>query len=520
MKNAILFGTVLTGLVLSSGVQAQNAGTDFQVFSETPGVTEFSGQMIVRPMQLDALLAQGYSRSEAVAIREAAVAGLDGWVKNHAVENDEYIIFLPAGYDENTLSAVLMGTGNYQYAEPDWFCYPDNTPNDPNFGGQWWHQNINSEAGWDLYTGDTNYIAGVVDTGVDLDHPDLQANLLPGYNSVDRKTQANGGAVNDINGHGTLTMGCVGAIGNNNNQVVGVCWNAGLLPIRTSNSSGGGAWMSDLTHGATWAAQNGAGSVSVSYSGVESSSVNTTGNTLKNTYDSLLCWAAGNSNSNLTFDWLNVIICSATDSNDNKASFSSYGTAVDVAAPGVSVLTTANGGGIASVSGTSFSTPITNGVIALLRSSTPGLTAQEAEDFLFGACKNIGSSNTFGNGLVDVGQTMADGFGGGGTTYDLVLTMGGPLVAGTQATATVTGSVWLTDVHLYHGTGLGSTFIPGIGATLEIANAKRLMTDRANAAGQADFARNLPNSLAGRTVYIEAVDDLASISEVHTETIQ
>jgi hypothetical protein len=154
-----------------------------------------------------------------------------------------------------------------------------------------------------------------------------------------------------------MTMGCVGAIGNNNNQVAGTMWDASLLPIRCTNSSGGGAYLSDLTHGATWAAQNGAGSVSVSYSGVESSSVGTTGTTLKNSYDCLMVWAAGNSSYSLSSstDWSDVIIVSATDSGNNKASWSNYGKPIDVAAPGVSVLTTSNGGGTQSVSGTSFS---------------------------------------------------------------------------------------------------------------------------------------------------------------------
>lgn len=513
---------LVAGLALTASAFGQQGQGLLPNYQEIPGVQEFTGQLIVRPLQMEDLLARGYSESEARDMRQAAVEMLHGLVLENIAPNDEYVVSLPTGLDENTMSGQLMGSGLFQYAEPNWMLYPiDTTPNDPQFNNQWWHNNINSAAGWDYGTGSTNIIAAVCDTGVDSDHPDLEAHLIPGYNSVDNKTEAQGGSTEDINGHGTNCAGCVGAIGNNNRQVAGVNWDVSIMPVRVSNSSGGGAYLSDLTGGALWAGQNGAGSASVSYSGVESNSVGTTGTTLKNSYDCLMLWAAGNSNRALSgsYDHQNVIVVGATDQGDNRAYFSNYGSPIDVVAPGVSILTTSRGGGTSSPSGTSFSTPITNGLVALLRATNPSLTAQEIEDLVFDHAQDIGGAYTFGNGLIDVEASMMNA-GGGGSNYDLTFTLGGPLVAGTTATATISGSVWLTQCYIYNGSGPGTTTLPGFGVDLEIANGRSVASGRANSAGEANISKNLPNRLAGKTVYLQCVDELGNLSAVHTETIQ
>jgi len=513
------FAAASLALALISPAAAQSLQGSTPQFQEIAGIQELTGRMIVRPMQLQDLLAQGYSQDQAELMRLSAQERLHGLVREFVAPNDEFVINVPEGMSEELMAANLLATGEYQYAEPDWMLFPlQTTPNDPQFNSQWWHQNINSELGWDFYTGDTNYIAGVVDTGVDTNHPDLQANLLSGYNSADRQTQANGGRVEDINGHGTATMGCVGAIGNNNNQVAGTMWNCGLLPIRCTNSSNGGAYLSDLTDGALWAGQQGAGSVSVSYSGVESNSVGTTGTTLKNSYDCLMVWAAGNSGYSLSSsaDWANVIIVSATDSNNNITSWSNFGPPIDVGAPGSSVLTTANGGGTTSVSGTSFSCPITNGVVGLIRSFNPALSAQEAEDVLFGAAQDIGLAKHFGHGLVDSHQSLIDA---GGTTNELSLVMNSALIAGTTASATVSNSSQGDTMFLYNGNGLGSTTIPGIG-DLGINNANRVASKAVNTWGFATISKSLPNRLSGFNVWLQAIDSSARTSNIIIDTIQ
>lgn len=510
--------SLLAGLSLTALVQAQQPGSSLKQFEEVAGVLEFSGELMVRPMQVHDLMAQGYSQSQAELLRRAAGERLHGLVIELMDPIDVYVITLPSGVDENTMAADLMASGMYEYAHPNWLAYPvDTVPNDPQFNNQWWHNNIHSAAGWDYGTGSTNVIAAVCDTGVDSDHPDLAARLIPGYNSASRQTEAQGGSTEDINGHGTWCAGCVGAIGNNNNQVVGVCWDITILPVRVTNSSGGGAYMNDLIDGALWSAQNGASSSSVSYSGVESPTVGTAGTTMKNSYDCLLLWAAGNGNSQLdeNADWPDTIIVAATDSSNNRASFSNKGKPIDIAAPGVSILSTSMGGGTSSPSGTSFSTPITNGLCALVRSTHPGLSAQEIEDLLFDNAQDIGPPKWFGKGLVDVEATM---IAAGGGNYPLSLDLGGSLVAGTTVQASVSGSTPAILCFVYNGSGPGTTTIPGIGV-LEIANGRKVAQGTADAAGTAAINRNLPGFLSGRTVHLQAIDELGATSSVHVETI-
>ncbi len=415
------FVTLLLLLLLSLPAFAAADDGGSKVFKEIPGVKEFTGQMIVRPMQVDALAAQGLSIAQVAAKRSAAASRLDQIRIRYEQPTDEHIVILPDGFDENSFSQELMRTGDYQYVEPDWLCYPIVTPNDPNYGSQWHHPKIDSPEGWDLHTGTTNITAAWVDTGVDKTHTDL-GNFVSGYNSRDRIPESQGGNVSDVNGHGTNCAGCIGALGNNGVGIAGVCWNVGLMPIRCTNSSGGSAYMSDLTHGATWAAQNGAKTISVSYSGVESSSVQSCGATVRNN-GGILIWAAGNDNNNLSwFDHADVVIAGATDQGDNRASFSNYGLAIDVMAPGVSIYTTRRYGGYSSVSGTSFSAPLTNGLCALAWSYSPGSSADDIETYLFDGCDYIGSSSTYGHGRINVYESLLLA-GGGPPAPDLDVTI-------------------------------------------------------------------------------------------------
>jgi len=371
-------------------------------YQEKRGELEFSGRMIVRPIQAEFYQSQGLDREDINRRRNAAADRLVEWLIRYEPIVDEHIVDIPEGFDENSFAEMLMATGDYQYAEPDWICYPiDTIPNDPQYGSQWHHPKMQCPKAWDLFTGTSSHIAAFVDSGVDKDHPDLQAHLIPGYNAVDRKTELQGGKVDDINGHGTNVAGCIGAIGNNAIGVAGMNWTISLLPIRATNSSSGNASMSDLTHGALWAIQNGARTVSVSYTGVDSSSVGSTGTKIKN-IGGLLIWAAGNAGYQISgSDWQDVIVVGATNSSDQRTSFSNYGQIIDVMAPGSSVTTTKNGGGYSSVSGTSFSAPLTNGACALIWGYAPTITPAEVEQSLFDGCDSMGVPSENGHGRIN-----------------------------------------------------------------------------------------------------------------------
>jgi hypothetical protein len=386
-----------------------------EIFVDRPGFMELSGRMIVRPFPMEAWLAAGYNEAQAKAAIERARARLAGLVVGEVELNGELIIALPAGVNESQMAAFLLATRDYQYAEPDWTLFPQVIPNDPEFGQQYWHNNIGTPAAWDTTTGAASVIMSNVDTGVRLTHEDLAANLSSnGYNSASELTVAQGGDISPIHPHGTQTAGCIGAVGNNGRGVAGAMWNVTILHVRASNVTSGSASMSALTGGAIWAAQNGARGVSVSYSGVTSSSVGTTGTTLMNTLNSVLLWAAGNNNANLgsQYDWPDVVIVGATDQSDRKASFSAYGRAIDVVAPGVSTRTTTSSSDTAytSPSGTSFSTPIANGVLGLIYSANPDLSARRAMNILQDTARDIGEpgeDDIFGKGIVDASAAVA-----------------------------------------------------------------------------------------------------------------
>lgn len=390
-----LFGVL--ALAGFSFAQVQSVGHYF----ERPGVMEFSGQMIVRPLQPSDLAQRGIGLYAGIALEAQARQRLDPITKEYVPATDEFVVWIPEGYNENSFSTALMKTGQYQYAEPNWICYPLRTPNDTLFAQQWHHQKVKSPQAWDLVTGSPTIKVGIVDTGIDVTHPDLAPNRIPGYNSVDRKAEIDGGQVNDLNGHGTHTSGDAAAIGNNGIGVSGMGWSFKIMMCRTSNSPGGGASIADIMDGARWAVDHGCKVVSASYSGVDAATVGTTGTYIKSK-NSLFCYAAGNDNRNLSgFFYPDTIVVGASDENDQKAGFSAYGRGVHVFAPGTNIWSTTLGGGYGPASGTSMATPICNGAIAMIWAANPGLTAQQVQDVLESQCDVIGPSTIFGHGRIN-----------------------------------------------------------------------------------------------------------------------
>lgn len=371
-------------------------------YFERPGIQEFSGEMIVRPLQAADLKARGLGTVEMSLVQLRARQRILQDSIEYVEITDEFIIRVPAGETENSMSLKLMRTGEYQYAEPNWICYPLRIPNDAMYGQQWHHPVIKAPQAWDMIIGLPSRTVAVVDTGIDITHPDLAPNRVPGYNSVDRKREVDGGEVNDLNGHGTHVAGDAAGIGNNSIGVTGPGWNFRIMMVRTSNSSGGGASTADIMDGARWAAMNGAKTVSASYSGVDAAAVGTTGTAIK-AMGSLFLYAAGNDNRDLSgFSHRDTIVVGATDVGDVKASFSAYGRGVHVFAPGVNILSTTNGGGYGGASGTSMAAPVANGGLALIWAANPTLTAQQAQDAFENSCDNIGSSSIFGKGRINL----------------------------------------------------------------------------------------------------------------------
>lgn len=381
-----------------------------EAFAEVPGSREHSGRLLVRPLRLDQRIAH-HPREQALRADHGARMRLADLVIEHVGVIDEYLIEVPDGVGDAQFAAQLMATGDYEYAEPDWIVSLVAEPNDPLLFRQWQHNAIRSRAAWSISTGSEYIICAVCDTGVDLDHPDLASVLVTGANSVGSiKVQGFGGAVDDINGHGTFVAGCMAAPGNNSVGVVGGAWSSRIMPIRVSNLASGDASMSDILRGARWAAENGAQIINASYSGVQSSAVGTTGEYIAQ-QGGLLFWAAGNDGFRmLGFDHEWVMIVGATTSNDSKAGFSNYGDPVDLTAPGASVYSTQRAGGYGFNSGTSFSSPIAAGVAALVWGSNRGLTPEQVRDILTSTARDLGDpgkDEIFGHGIVNAEAAVA-----------------------------------------------------------------------------------------------------------------
>ncbi|QKI88321.1 S8 family serine peptidase [Thiomicrorhabdus xiamenensis] len=311
---------------------------------------------------------------------------------------------------EKAIANILQASGYVKFAEPDYLVAPTLEPNDSDYGLQWHHPAINSPQAWDATTGSHNVLVAVCDTGVDTDHPDLVNNLtFPGFDAhVGFDTNGNviSTDVEDFHGHGTGTAGTLGAVGNNITGVAGVNWDTSILPVRIAISeTNSSAYISSMVNCMVYAGQRGAKIVNISYGGISSASINDAATNLRN-QGGLLFMSAGNDyNEHPEYpDYTSLVGVGATDQNNVKASFSSYGDYVDVVAPGVSIRTTYINGGYTYYSGTSFSSPMTAGVGALMVAANPAITPDEIENGLFSTATDLGAAgddNIYGHGLIN-----------------------------------------------------------------------------------------------------------------------
>ncbi|MFD1424617.1 S8 family peptidase [Laceyella tengchongensis] len=254
---------------------------------------------------------------------------------------------------------------NVEYAEPNYYLHASYTPNDPYFSTrQYGPQKIQAPQAWDITEGSGAKIA-IVDTGVQSNHPDLAGKVVGGWDFVD-----NDSTPQDGNGHGTHCAGIAAAVTNNSTGIAGTAPKASILAVRVLDNSGSGTWTA-VANGITYAADQGADVISLSLGGtVGNSGLQQAVNYAWNK-GSVVVAAAGNAGTTAPHYpayYSNAIAVASTDQNDNKSSFSTYGSWVDVAAPGSSIYATYPTSTYASLSGTSMATPHVAGVAGLLAS--------------------------------------------------------------------------------------------------------------------------------------------------------
>jgi subtilisin family serine protease len=318
-------------------------------------------------------------------------------------------VTIPKGATPDSIVSQIQQTEKsiIDFAEVDKLVEPDFTPNDPSFSNQWHLTTIQTPQSWDKMRA-TDVKVAVCDTGFEASHPDLGPMLLSdlGYNTVDNNTNWA-----PIHPHGTMTAGTIAAITNNGIGVSGVTYGAKIIPVRVSNLTTGSAYFSDLAECISYSADHGARVINLSYSGVAGSAIIDATAQYAESKGAVVVVAAGNYGIDLGYpNYNSIVVASATDQADHLASFSCFGADVDVGAPGVNILTTTTGGTYASVSGTSFASPITAGVLALIFAARPDFTPAQAKTILFTTVDDIGATGydqQFGYGRVNAYKAVS-----------------------------------------------------------------------------------------------------------------
>jgi len=334
-----------------------------------------------------------------------------------AVQSIEVLkVEVEPGQELDTI-AELQRDPNVLYAEPNYIAFAfDTIPNDPQYGVQWGLPKISAPAAWDVSTGSSDVVIAVVDTGIDLDHPDLSCpgKLMTGYNFVSPAQPPD-----DDHGHGTHVAGIAAACTNNATGVAGLAWGARLMPVKVLGSSGSGSY-DDVAAGITYAADHGADVINLSLGGVSTSS--TMANAVEYAHDegALVVAAAGNCAqggyqcNNLTNPIIypgaypTTVAVAATDSNDNWATFSEHHPYVDVAAPGVSIYSTLPGS-YNYQSGTSMATPFVSGLAALIWSLDSGLSHDQVRSYIETTADDLGTpgkDDYFGYGRINAWRAL------------------------------------------------------------------------------------------------------------------
>lgn len=401
---ALFFAAAFLSLALVPALLAQ-PGRLFPVRE-----AQATGRVIVAVRTAQDFEREGIDPTAARIRSQAALARIQPMHVHSATGSGFSVLSCDSPVTASRVRSELLATRDYKFVIPDVLLAPTGDPNDPFFGRQWHLERTGAPTAWGFTVGQRAVTMAMVDTGIDRTHPDLVASLVPGYNGVTHLAEVNGGLVDDVNGHGTETAGVAAAIGDNGAGVCGVMWNVRLMPVRVTNSAGGGAFMSDIIDGIGWAVgQGGARVVSVGYEGVRSEGAEYIGAWVRQ-QGALLVWPAENVGDSYDgFDWPSVIIVGGTDERDRRAPFSCYGRAVDLAAPATNIFTTRRGGLYGSGRGNSYSGPQVAATLALMLSVAPELSPRQAESALRLACTSLLPEDGLGSGLLNVSEAVRIG---------------------------------------------------------------------------------------------------------------
>ncbi|MDI6817171.1 MAG: S8 family serine peptidase [Actinomycetota bacterium] len=318
--------------------------------------------------------------------------------------NGIHQIILPAGTDVKRVAQEYAELPYVEYAEPNRIRRALDSPSDPYFNLQWALPKIGAPDFWDKAPL-TPVIVAVIDTGVDYTHEDLANKVIKGYDFINNDNDPM-----DDHFHGTHVAGIIAAETNNAIGIAGVAPNAKILAIKVLSRTGEGTDL-QISKGIMYAADNGAKVINLSLGGPGWSFILDDAVQYARKKGCLVVASAGNAGTSEIYypaSYNGVVSVGATDSYDKKAFFSNFGPDVDIAAPGVDILSTYNDGGSPSyvyASGTSMAAPVACGAAALIFAGNPTYTADQLQRALLLATQDLGTpgrDDSFGYGLVDL----------------------------------------------------------------------------------------------------------------------
>jgi hypothetical protein len=264
--------------------------------------------------------------------------------------------------------------------------------NDPLAAQQYHLNKIKAREAWDIGTGNPGVVVAVLDSGFELTHVDMAGKFVAGFDFMDNDTDPTW--VSEP--HGVETSGCVAAATNNGVGIAAIGYNCKVMPIRVGDT---GIPTANSISGMIWATDHGAKVINMSYGGLGNVQAEKDATEYAWSNGVVVIASAGNSGNtdvNYPAGYPKVIPVAATDQNDQKAGFSTYGNWVTVAAPGVAVITTMPNNSYGPADGTSFSGPITSGLAGLLVSLAPTATNTQIRDAIESTCDNVGNFVTKG----------------------------------------------------------------------------------------------------------------------------
>lgn len=378
-------------------------------------------------------------------------------IRSTATENGEKVSVLQVdAADYCSVLADLKGRPGVNYAEPNYeISLLDTIPNDGDYGYQYYLNNIRAPQGWDYTTGSPAVIIAVLDTGVDLTHPELASKLISGYDFVQKDA-----IPQDEHGHGTHVAGIAAAVTNNGAGIAGIAWGSEIMPLRVLDAQGNGSYA-NAAEAIRYAADHGARIINMSIGGSKYSEVLESAVIYAAEMGVILVAATGNSGASTVLfpaAFAPVVAVGATDSANEKANFSNSGGAIDVVAPGVSIFSTYPGGQYRFSSGTSMATPMVAGFAALL-ASLPGMdTSMEIIEVMKTTALDLGPKGfdaSYGWGLIQIGPGVLKALG------QLPTNTPTPTAVRVHHNNTPTSSP--TKTHIYFYSNAYPTFSPLLG---------------------------------------------------------